>query len=62
MPNLDHAEAVKRLIDEGRLKEAARLHNAHLEKEFERAKRGAVINLSDLMAAKEVLEMHQKPD
>jgi hypothetical protein len=57
VPNLDHTAHVQRLIDEGRLKEAAALHNAHLEKEFEKAKRGTVINLSDLMAAKEVLDM-----
>lgn len=56
MGALKHTEAVKRLIDEGRVKEAAELHNAHLERQFKRAKGGAVICLSDLMAAKEILD------
>lgn len=56
MTEMEHTEAVKRLIDEGRLREAAELHNAHLKAEFERAEKGATICLSDLMAAKETLD------
>lgn len=56
MESLEHTEAVKRLIDEGRVKEAVELHNSHVRREFERAKDGDVICLSDLMAAKETLD------
>lgn len=52
---LDHARRVEALLKEGRKAEAARLHNEHLAAEMDRARGGNVINLSDLMAAKDAL-------
>ena len=52
---LRHTERVCRLIREGQTLEAADVHNAHVAAEFERARNGEVINLSDLLAAREEL-------
>ncbi len=59
MEKLPHAAAVQRLLDEGRIQEAAELHNRHLEAELERARQGEPINLSDLIAAKETLHRNR---
>lgn len=53
---LRHTKKIEELLAEGKLSQAAALHNAHLKDQFEKAKTGEVINLSDLMAAKEILD------
>jgi hypothetical protein len=53
---LRHTKKIEELLAEGELSRAAALHNAHLKEQFEKAKTGQVINLSDLMAAKEELD------
>ena len=58
MPDpLKHTKQVQSLIDKGKLIEAAEVHNRHLKAELERATSGEVIELTDLMAAKEALEL-----
>jgi hypothetical protein len=59
---LAHTEAVKSLINEGKRKQAAELHNARVQDQFEKAKQGQTINLSDLIAAKEELELAKDRD
>lgn len=54
---LEHTHQVERVLSEGRLKEDADLHNAHVKAQFDKANHGVVINLSDLMAAKEILDL-----
>ena len=49
--------AVDKLIEEGKIDEAAEVHNATVERAFEKAKAGAIINLSDLMASHSTIEM-----
>lgn len=56
MADLAQTEAVNRLISEGRVKEAADLFNVHERPELERSKGGAVIRVTDMMAANEILE------
>ena len=56
-PVLPHAERVAELLRQGNTTEAARVHNEHLKAEFDRAKQGEVINLSDLMAAREQFDL-----
>lgn len=55
MNEFKHATAVQSLLDDGKLQEAVELHNAHIKEQFDRARAGETINLSDLMAAKETL-------
>ncbi len=50
-----HTQVVTSLLDDGKLQEAVELHNAHIKEQFERARAGETIDLSDLMAAKETL-------
>lgn len=52
---LPHTKRISEMLDRRRRKEAIELHNAYVAKEIDRAKGGDVINLSDLMPAKEVL-------
>lgn len=47
--------AVDKLIEEGKIDEAAEVHNATVKRVFERAEQGAIINLSDLMASHETI-------
>lgn len=56
MTELEHTQRIRALIEAGKITEAVKLHNAHLKAEFDIAKEGRVIDLSDLMAAKEVLD------
>jgi Flp pilus assembly protein TadG len=51
---------IARLLARGNTTEAARVHNQHLADQFAKAKAGAVINLSDLMAAKEEFISHRQ--
>ena len=56
---LPHTMRIARLLARGNTTEAARVHNQHLADQFAKAKAGAVINLSDLMAAKEEFIVHK---
>ena len=56
-PVLPHTQRVAELLRRGNTTEAARVHNEHLKAEFERARQGTVINLSDLIAAKEQFDL-----
>lgn len=66
MEKLPHSKEVKRLLDQGDRDRAAKTHNARVKSEMEKARAGEVINLSDLIAAKELLEesrgTESKPD
>ena len=53
---LEHTKKIEELLAEGKLSEAAALHNKRLKEQFEKAKAGEVICLSDLIAAKETLD------
>lgn len=53
---LRHTKRISNLLDRRKRKEAIELHNAHVAEQFGRAKAGETIQLTDLMAAKEVLE------
>jgi hypothetical protein len=53
--DLAHTHRTEDKLRHGHYGEAVRDHNAHLAAEMARAKTGATINLSDLMAAREVL-------
>ncbi len=55
---LPHADAIAKLLAEGKKDEAAALHNAHVEQQLEAAKQGP-INLSDLMAGKEAFVLDE---
>ena len=52
-PILRHTDRVFELLKDGKKASAIAEHNAHVKAEFDRAKQGEVINLSDLMAAHE---------
>lgn len=54
-----HTERIAQLLQRGNTVEAARLHNEHLKAEFDRSQQGAVINLSDLMAAQQEFHLDQ---
>jgi hypothetical protein len=43
----EHTERVEALLRQGKRREAAKLHNRHLDEQFAKARRGEVINLSD---------------
>lgn len=52
---LKHTKRTRSLVDKGRISEAAAAHNRKVKADIERAKSGQIIDLTDLMAAKEVL-------
>lgn len=52
---LKHTKRIRSLIDAGKIDEAAAAHNQKVKADIGRAKAGEVIELTDLMAAKEVL-------
>ncbi|MGZ6570446.1 MAG: hypothetical protein ACXVHB_06045 [Solirubrobacteraceae bacterium] len=54
---LPHTRRIEGLLKEGKLGDAINAHNAHLDAEFKRAARGEAINLSDLMAAKDEIDV-----
>ena len=60
MSDLPLTKKVAELLNEGKVEEAKRLHNATLRDRFAAAERGAIINLSDLMASREEFEMPRK--
>jgi hypothetical protein len=55
MEMFKHTQAVESLIEQGKLEEAAELHHHHVKHMFARARAGECIDLSDLMAAKQIL-------
>lgn len=56
MDTLKHTRKTETLLKKGKRREAVRTHNQHVASEFEKAKQGEVINLTDLMAARELFE------
>lgn len=56
MDVLPHAQRVSALMSEGKRAKAVALHNEYLRKQLDKAKAGETIDLSDLMAAKEILD------
>jgi hypothetical protein len=57
MSQLPHADFTEVLLIAGEREEARKAHNARVESELARARAGEVINLSDLMAAREAFEV-----
>jgi hypothetical protein len=57
---LPHTGHIRRLLRAGKRAEALLLHQARVRAAFEAARRGATINLSDLLAARETLN-HDDP-
>lgn len=55
MNQFEHTEALESLIREGKRKEAIERHNLHVKQTFAAARAGKRIDLTDLMAAKELL-------
>jgi hypothetical protein len=55
MNQFQHAEAVESLIQDGRRDEAVERHNLHVKQTLARARAGERINLTDLIAAKQIL-------
>ena len=55
MEMFKHTQMVELLIEQGRLEEAAELHNQHVKRMFASARAGECIDLSDLIAAKQIL-------
>lgn len=55
MSQFQHTEVIESLIQEGRRGEAVERHNLHVEQTFARARAGERINLTDLIAAKQIL-------
>jgi hypothetical protein len=59
---LPHTKAVQDLLDKGERETAVSYHNAYVKREFAKAQAGTVINLSDLLAAKETLDQADSKD
>lgn len=55
MSQFQHTEAIESLIQEGRREEAVERHNLHIKQTFAQARAGECINLTDLIAAKQIL-------
>ena len=51
---------VQELLDAGKHDEAARLHNATVKAQMEKAEKGEMINLTDLLASKEELHLRAR--
>ena len=54
---MKHTERVKTLLNQGHAQAAQDTHNAHVTRMFEVAKAGGIINLTDLMAARDELHI-----
>lgn len=52
---LKHTRRIQSLVEQGRIEDAAEAHDRRVNSEIVRAKAGQVIELTDLMAAKEVI-------
>lgn len=59
---LPHTTAIRRLLDEGRHAEARRRHSEQVDSELWRALRGESINLIDLLAARDELDLEGPSD
>jgi len=57
---LPHTSTVAALLRAGRVREAKALQNARVQQQFDKAKRGGLINLSDLMAGAEEIHLAEK--
>ncbi len=55
MKQFQHTEAIESLIQEGRRDEAVERHNLHVRQTLAAARAGERINLTDLIAAKQIL-------
>ena len=60
VPKLPHTEKIRRLLKRGKRAQAIREHNETVKKEFDRAKDGEVIELSDLWAASEEIAIDEQ--
>lgn len=56
---LPHTDQIMRDLDKGDIAGAMQKHNAFVNSEFKRAEQGEVINLSDLLASKEEIDLKQ---
>ena len=54
---MKHTERIKALLAQGHRQAAQDTHNAQVARQFEIAKGGGIINLTDLMAAHEELHI-----
>lgn len=54
---LPHTKRTQDLLAQGKRKDARKQHNARVKAELDRARAGETINLSDLMAAKDELDL-----
>lgn len=52
---LKHTRRIQSLVEQGRIEDAAGAHNRRVKSEIVRAKAGQVIELTDLIAAKEAI-------
>jgi hypothetical protein len=52
----EHSQRIESLIEAGNLIDAIEVHNIHVKGQFAKARAGEVIDLTDLMAAKELLQ------
>lgn len=55
MNQFQHTEGIESLIQEGRREEAVERHNLHVRQTFAAARAGERIDLTDLIAAKQIL-------
>lgn len=54
---LPHTDEIERDLEKGDVAGAMQKHNAFVNSEFKRAEQGEVINLSDLLASKEEIDL-----
>ncbi len=57
---MKHTEEIQILLKAGKIKEAMEKHNQNIKKEFKRAEKGEMINLTDLMASKEEITFRER--
>jgi len=62
LPKLPHCERMRDLLRRKGVTEAKLAHNARVKAQFDAARQGQVINLSDLMAAKEEIDLAEPPE
>ncbi len=57
MAQFEHSQRIEMLIEAGKDAEAVEVHNAHVKEQFVKARAGETIDLTDMMAAKEILSL-----
>ena len=57
---LPHTTVVSYLLRAGRIHAAKVMHNARVRQQLEKARTGGIINLSDLMSAKEEIDLAEE--